>query len=83
MSNLRMDCVENLPEALVGAHLLRWIATYPVDKVIHSLNNRGQTPISCWTCGSLGKFEGIPCCLSMYHQHQREAVFKYSVANIT
>ena len=28
---------------------------------------------------------GIPCCLSMYmyHQHQREAVFKYSVANMT
>ena len=32
MSNLSMDCVENLPKALVGVHLLRWIATYPVDK---------------------------------------------------
>ena len=31
----------NLPEALVGVHLLHWIATYPVDKVIHSLNNWG------------------------------------------
>ena len=26
-------------KALVGVHLLRWIATYPVDKVIRSLNN--------------------------------------------
>ena len=34
--------MENLPEALVGVHLLRWIVTYPVDKVIHSLNNWGQ-----------------------------------------
>ena len=31
--------MENLPKALVGVHLLRWIATYPVDKVICSLNN--------------------------------------------
>ena len=35
------DCVENLPKALVGAHLLLWIVTYPVDKVICSLNNWG------------------------------------------
>ena len=26
--------MENLPKALVGVHLLRWIVTYPVDKVI-------------------------------------------------
>ena len=31
--------MENLPKALVEVHLLRWIVTYPVDKVIHSLNN--------------------------------------------
>ena len=36
--------MENLPEALFGVHLLRWIVTYPVDKVIRSLNNWG---ISC------------------------------------
>ena len=34
--------METLPEALVGVHLLRWIATYPADKVIRSLNNWGQ-----------------------------------------
>ena len=33
MSNLVWDCVENLPKALVGVHLLRWIVTYPVNKV--------------------------------------------------
>ena len=33
-------CQKALP--VVGVHLLRWIATYPVDKVIHSLNNWGQ-----------------------------------------
>ena len=32
-------CQKALP--VVGVHLLRWIATYPVDKVIHSLNNWG------------------------------------------
>ena len=32
---------ENLAKALVGVHLLRWIATYPVDKVIRSSNNWG------------------------------------------
>ena len=32
-------CVENLSKALFGVHLHRWIATYPMDKVIHSLNN--------------------------------------------
>ena len=32
-------CQKVLP--VVGVHLLRWIATYPVDKVIHSLNNWG------------------------------------------
>ena len=42
LSLKRWDCVENLPKALVGVHLLRWIATYPVDKVIRSLNNWGQ-----------------------------------------
>ena len=31
--------MENLPKALFGVHLFRWIVTYPVDKVIHSLNN--------------------------------------------
>ena len=31
--------MENLPKALIGVDLLRWIATYPVDKVICSLNN--------------------------------------------
>ena len=34
--------MENLPKALVGVHLLRWIVTYPEDKVIHSLNNWAQ-----------------------------------------
>ena len=29
-------------KVLVGVHLLRWIVTYPVDKVIRSLNNWGQ-----------------------------------------
>ena len=29
----------NLTKALIGVHLLRWIATHPVDKVIRSLNN--------------------------------------------
>ena len=38
MSNL-WDRVENLPKPLVGVHLLRWLGTYPVDKVICSLNN--------------------------------------------
>ena len=33
--------MENLPEALVGVHLLGWIVTYPVDKVTRSLNNGG------------------------------------------
>ena len=41
MSNLVWDCVKNLPNALFRVHLLRWIATYPLDKVIRSLNNRG------------------------------------------
>ena len=46
MSNLLVwDCVENLPKALVGVHLLRWIATYPLDKVIRSLSNWGQNNI--------------------------------------
>ena len=36
------DCVGNLAKALVEVHLLRWIATYPVDKVIRSLNNRNN-----------------------------------------
>ena len=36
------DCVENLSKALFGVDLLRWIVTYPVDKVIRSLNNWGQ-----------------------------------------
>ena len=34
--------MENLPKALVGVQLLLWIATYPVDKVIRSLNKWGQ-----------------------------------------
>ena len=39
--------MENLPKALVGVHLLRWIATYPVDKAIRSLNNWGQMNNKC------------------------------------
>ena len=42
--------MENLPKALVGAHLLCWIATYPLDKVIRSLNNWGP-----WTPGKVLK----------------------------
>ena len=43
MSNLtKWDYVENLTKALVGVHLLRRIAAYPVDKIIRSLNNWGQ-----------------------------------------
>ena len=38
---LLRECVEKLV-AVVGVHLLRWILTYPVDKVIRSLNNWGQ-----------------------------------------
>ena len=38
--------MENLPKALVGVHLLHWIETYPVDKVIHSLNNWRQEATS-------------------------------------
>ena len=34
--------MENLSKALVGVHLLHWIVTYPVDKVIRPLNNWGQ-----------------------------------------
>ena len=33
--------MKNLPKALVGVHFIHWIATYPLDKVIRSLNNRG------------------------------------------
>ena len=33
--------MENLPKALGGVYLLRWIVTYPVDKVIRSLSNWG------------------------------------------
>ena len=42
MSNLIMGLCGKLAKALVGVHLLHWIATYPVDKVIRSLNNSGQ-----------------------------------------
>ena len=42
MSNLSIGLSGKLAKALVGVHLLRWIATYPVDKVIRSLNNWGQ-----------------------------------------
>ena len=38
----------NLPEALVGVHLLRWIVAYPVDKVIRSLNNWGLVSKKVW-----------------------------------
>ena len=41
--------MENLPKGLVGVHLLRWLVTYPVDKVIHSLNNWGQDD-KCYFC---------------------------------
>ena len=34
--------MENLPIALDVVHLFRWIATYPVDKVIRFLNNWGK-----------------------------------------
>ena len=27
---------------LVGLHFIRWIVIYPLDRVIRSLNNRGQ-----------------------------------------
>ena len=33
--------MESLPKVLVGVHLHRCIVTYPVDKVIRSLNNWG------------------------------------------
>ena len=33
--------VKFVSKALVGVHLHGWIATYPVDKVIRSLNNWG------------------------------------------
>ena len=33
------------PKALVGVHFIRWIATYPLDKVIRSLNNWGHFPV--------------------------------------
>ena len=43
--------MKNLQEALVGVHLLLWIVTYPVDKVIRSLNNWGQAlnVVQCFT----------------------------------
>ena len=41
MSNLRMKLCGDLVKAFVGVHLLSWIVTYPVDKVIRSLNNWG------------------------------------------
>ena len=41
MSNLRMGLSGKLAKS-IGVHLLCWIATYPVDKVIHSLDNWGQ-----------------------------------------
>ena len=31
--------METLPKALIGVHLLHRIVTYPVDKVVRSLNN--------------------------------------------
>ena len=34
--------MKNLPKALDVVHLLRWIASYPVDKVIRSLNYWGK-----------------------------------------
>ena len=33
--------MKNLPKALVRVHFIRWIATYPLDEVTHSLDNRG------------------------------------------
>ena len=41
MSNLSIGLCGKLAKALVGVHLICWIATYPVDKVVHSLNNWG------------------------------------------
>ena len=40
--------MENLPKALVGLYLLRWIATYPPDKVICSLNNWDLADKTYW-----------------------------------
>ena len=52
--------MENLPKASVGVHLLRWIATYPVDKVMRSLKNRGLVfNVSACTLNVLFAFSGI------------------------
>ena len=49
--------MENFAKALVGVHLLRWIATYPVDKVIRSLNNWGLN-ICFISKGDTGEIKG-------------------------
>ena len=42
MPNLSIElCGKLAKSVIVGVHLLRWIVTYPVDKVIRSLNNWG------------------------------------------
>ena len=44
MPNLNMGLCGKLAKGvIVGVYLLRWIVTYPVGKVIHSLNNWGLT----------------------------------------
>ena len=49
--------MKNLPKAFAGVHFIRWIATYPVDKVIRSLNNWGlvTNPASTTKHNFLGK----------------------------
>ena len=42
MPNLSLGLCGKLAKSIVGVHLLCWIVAYPVDKVIHSLNNWGQ-----------------------------------------
>ena len=37
--------MENVPKVLFGVHLPLWIVTYPLDNVIHYLNNWGLVGI--------------------------------------
>ena len=45
LSNLTMGLCEKLAKALGGVYFIRWIAIYPLDKVIRSLNNWGLDPV--------------------------------------
>ena len=74
-----LDCVENLPKALVGVHSLSWIATYPVDKVIHSLNNWGlicsyllfeQLEGVCWDLSSVSGKQFFLILIIKWKKHQ-------------